>query len=77
MPGRTRRRLRCLLRHGEHPLPYYTRRWDGRQRNERDHMIYTIGYTGIPLAQLQAFLDAHQALLVDLRYRPSLAQPSL
>ena len=21
MPGRMRRRLRCLLRHGEHPLP--------------------------------------------------------
>ena len=38
-------------------------------------MIYTIGYTGIPLAQLQAFLDAHQALLVDLRYRPLSRNP--
>ena len=38
-------------------------------------MIYTIGYTGIPFAQLQAFLDAHQAFLVDIRYSPRSRNP--
>ena len=39
-------------------------------------MIYTLGYTGITLAQLQALLDAHQAILVNIRYRPSSRNPS-
>jgi uncharacterized protein (DUF488 family) len=32
--------------------------------------IYSVGYTGVPIAAFQSFVDAHELLVVDVRHRP-------
>ena len=34
------------------------------------HRLYTLGYSGWSLSQITAALDEHQAVLVDVRYKP-------
>ena len=38
-------------------------------------MIYTLSYTGTTLAALTAFLEAKNAILVDVRYQPFSRNP--
>lgn len=39
-------------------------------------MLYTVSYSRLPVANLQAWLEAHDAVLVDVRLRPySRSQP--